>query len=236
LLLRSMLAYSNEWNPAGWTLPFELWAYFTLPFAALAVFTRSYWLKILGAICAATVFWLHYHFYSHVLYLVGEFCLGVAMYILYRRYGFPMLRLPLRLTILAASTLIVIIFAALDAVYDINILLVRALGCLGIFLMFLNSEPMVRSMRDLPVVKGLLTLGQYSYSLYLWHFGVLEISLVYMIGHFQAQTLGEMALLIFISIPLVLLFTWLSYHVIEKNARMSRILKGVVRLRTYKPA
>ena len=207
-ILANLLLVQNFWTKKSvlgplWSLPYEVQMYLLLPFlyrfalrwSAIGV------LVLIGFACSAGVILAitsgHLNFAAYVpCFLAGVLCFALESK---QRALFPAFAWPLFLLVLGFAYCT----ANIDAMRPV--FWFSWLGCLALGLA-INMFRQSTSRWFNSVTKK---IAQYSYGLYLWHVPVLHV--VFGVARVRSPLLGSLAF-----VPLTLLASILSYHLIEE--------------------
>jgi peptidoglycan/LPS O-acetylase OafA/YrhL len=205
-VIQSALGWSAEWNPAQWTLRYELVFYAALPFLFVAMFRRSM-TGYLGLAYCVGVIALMANQGALVPHILTPFLLGMAAFAVIGRVKVSAL-------LLLPSVIGILLACAIGERYG---LLSYASVAVGVLALASNDE-------RIPRVPALLGLGACSYSLYLWHWPVLWMGTSFLLGSRSATSGAQILKVYAVTIPAVALVTWLSWYFIERHARMRNVL------------
>lgn len=217
-------------NPVYWTLPVEWWFYFLLPFAALAFRWVRWWLLLALVVAGVVLFRLQCHAwladglfgvwsgYGQIMLLrarFDQFFLGLLA--AWFHLGLPGTRWGRAVAVASAIAGLVALAPSLALRGD---LFVRAdypwvlwhytlTGALMASLVY-GSAGAVPWVEKLLANRAMSWLGLVSYSIYLWHYPVLEA--VRRVIGFDA---GRQAMAAAAAVAATLAVSWLSYRFVE---------------------
>lgn len=226
-ILASALGLSSQWNTPMWTIAYELSFYSILPCLMLIILSRSYLTKGIAALAMFTVGY-------GAMTTLSEFgfCIpfGAGMLIYFARDSTILQRLFQSRVITVATFLLVVVSLVYlsceylpDNPYSVGKYLLVTLGVLGLVF----HEPFFTKHKDAGAVTILSRLSMCSYSLYLWHWPVIWFTAMYMFHSVAVHSVRAIVVLFSIAIPILILVTGVSWYVIERNARMKKILPWI---------
>jgi peptidoglycan/LPS O-acetylase OafA/YrhL len=204
-----------------WTLAYELCFYFLLPFTLLPVLVQSRSFRYVSIVIGATAFLVVVAFIPNI-YMFAPFIIGMALYFLLPMFAKGISSRSARSALLLIGIGSAIFFSVTgnpESPFAMEKVFAMSLIVLGLVL----SENFFQ--RNAPSFGPLLALSASSYSLYLWHWPVLWFTGMYTFGFMNARTTDEIISLYSIALPTLVLVTFLSWYLIERNARMKNVLR-----------
>lgn len=240
LLVQNLLPEAQLLNPVYWSMPVEWDFYVVLPLIALLLTRASGWLVALLALVWAISFrllcylswfdpalaeWISYPNVHQLPARIDQFFAGVlAAWLLVRRPGW-LVRPDWWLWAGIAGVLAMVVAAgprgdfliAFDAPY---LFFHHSLLAIAFAMVVVGVAAGSRWGRRLFAGPVLVWTGLVSYSLYLWHYIVLQV--VNGSVPLAAMGLSPMQGVLLVSVPLALLVAWLSYRFVERPFLESR--------------
>jgi len=223
-ILKSALGLSGRWNPPMWTLAYEMYFYFLLPFTLLPVFSKSPTLRISGVVIGGVTLLLIVEAVPNA-YLFVPFFVGMALYFMLPTVVEVLASTVVKVTLLFIGAVAAIFFSATAGPED-PFAMTKVVAISVMILALLLSESFFQ--RNVGRFATLLGLSAASYSLYLWHWPVLWFTAFYSFGYMNARTTEEVVKLYSIALPILALLTLVSWYLIERNARMKIVLRFFV--------